>query len=509
MEKKVNPYLIALTVMIPTFMVLMDTSIVSVALPYIAGPLSVTTDDAAWTLTVYIAASAIILPVTGFFSQKFGRKKFFLAMVVGFTTTSFLCGIAPNLDLLLLFRALQGFSGGTLMPLSQAILMESFPLEKRTQAMSIFSIGVMFGPILGPFLGGYIVNNYSWRWMFLINVPFGVLAVIMIILFIFDPDYAKAKKELKIDYLALLFLTIGIGSLQTLLDRGQEDNWFNSNFIVILSLLSFFFISMFLIRNYFSDKPFVRFSLLKDRNYAIGTIAMFFLGFTFFVTVTLLPDLVQTLLSYDAYTAGLIMMPGGIASLIVSIFLGRLYSRINLKMAIFFGTLIIFYSLFFMEQINLSASPEYITLGRILIGFGLPLVFIPINVLAFVFLKNEDMNEASSVLNFARSIGGSFGISFVIDTLITRRETFHRDTLVSHFSQSSQIFNTSFGHLREYLVTRGFSFPDTYKVSIAMLNNTLNTQSLVISYQDAFHIMMWVSLIFLILLIFIKQRFKT
>jgi DHA2 family multidrug resistance protein len=166
MEKKVNPYLIALTVMIPTFMVLMDTSIVSVALPYIAGPLSVTTDDAAWTLTVYIAASAIILPVTGFFSQKFGRKKFFLAMVVGFTTTSFLCGIAPNLDLLLLFRALQGFSGGTLMPLSQAILMESFPLEKRTQAMSIFSIGVMFGPILGPFLGGYIVNNYSWRCVF-------------------------------------------------------------------------------------------------------------------------------------------------------------------------------------------------------------------------------------------------------------------------------------------------------------------------------------------------------
>ncbi|MGE4546177.1 MAG: DHA2 family efflux MFS transporter permease subunit [Desulfurella sp.] len=508
MEKKVNPYLIALTVMIPTFMVLMDTSIVSVALPYIAGPLSVTTDDAAWTLTVYIAASAIILPVTGFFSQKFGRKKFFLAMVVGFTTTSFLCGIAPNLDLLLLFRALQGFSGGTLMPLSQAILMESFPLEKRTQAMSIFSIGVMFGPILGPFLGGYIVNNYSWRWMFLINVPFGVLAVIMIILFIFDPDYAKAKKELKIDYLALLFLTIGIGSLQTLLDRGQEDNWFNSNFIVILSLLSFFFISMFLIRNYFSGKPFVRFSLLKDRNYAIGTIAMFFLGFTFFVTVTLLPDLVQTLLNYDAYTAGLIMMPGGIASLIVSIFLGRLYSRINLKIAIFFGTLIIFYALFFMEQINLTASGQYITLGRVLIGFGLPLVFIPINVLAFVFLKNEDMNEASSVLNFARSIGGSFGISFVIDTLITRREAFHRDTLVAHFSQSNQIFNTLFGHLREYLVTRGFSFPDTYKVGMAMLNNTLNKQSLVISYQDAFHIMMWISLIFLILLVFIKQKLK-
>lgn len=506
MEKKINPYLIAITVMIPTFMVLMDTSIVSVALPYIAGPLSVTTDDAAWTLTVYIAANAIILPVTGFFSQKFGRKKFFLAMVTGFTVTSFLCGLAPSLDFLLLFRALQGFSGGTLMPLSQAILMESFPPEKRTQAMSIFSIGVMFGPILGPFLGGYIVNNYVWRWMFLINVPFGILAVLMIILFIFDPVYAKAKRNLKIDYVALIFLTIGIGSLQTLLDRGQEDNWFNSNFIVALSILSFFFISMFLIKNYFSDKPFIRIFLLKDKNYAMGTIAMFFLGFTFFVTVTLLPDLVQTFLKYDAYTAGLIMMPGGIASLIVSVILGRLYSKINLKISIFFGTLIVFYSLYFMEQINLAASPFYITLGRVLIGFGLPLVFIPINVLAFAFLKNEDMNEASSVLNFARSIGGSFGISFVIDTLITRREAFHRDVLVSHISQSSIIFNNLLNHLKQYLVTRGLSAPDTYKTAIAIINNILNVQSSIIAYQDAFHIMMWSSLIFLILLIFIKQR---
>lgn len=506
MENKVNPYVVALTVMIPTFMVLMDTSIVSVALPYIAGPLSVTTDDAAWTLTVYIAASAIILPVTGFLSQKFGRKNFFIAMVAAFTVSSFLCGTAPDLDSLLIFRAAQGFSGGTLMPLSQAILMESFPVEKRTQAMSIFAIGVMFGPILGPYLGGYIVNNFSWRWMFLINVPFGVLAVIMIALFIFDPEYAKAKKDLKIDYLALVFLTIGIGSLQTMLDRGQENNWFNSNFIVILALLSFFFVSMFLIRNYFSDKPFIRLSLLKDTNYAMGAVYMFFLGFTFFVTVTILPDLAQTLLGYDAYTSGLIMMPGGLASLVIAIFLGRLHSRINLKVFIFLGTIITFYSLYFMEQMNLTTSPEYITLGRIFIGFGLPLMFIPVNVLAFQFLRKEDMNEASSVLNFMRSIGGSFGISFVIDTFLVRRWTFHRDALVSHISQSSIIFGNFLESLRHYLVGQGFSFFDSYRVSMDIINKILNSQSLTQVYQEAFRLMMWMSLVFLLLLPWIKTR---
>ncbi|MGC8791703.1 MAG: DHA2 family efflux MFS transporter permease subunit [Desulfurella sp.] len=504
-QQKVNPYLIALTVMIPTFMVLMDTSIVSVALPYIAGPLSVTPDDAAWTLTVYIAANAIILPVTGFFSQKFGRKKFFLFNVIAFTVSSFLCGIAPNLDLLLIFRALQGFSGGTLQPLSQAILMESFPIEKRTQAMSIFSIGVVFAPILGPLLGGYIVNNYDWRWMFLINVPFGILSTIMIILFIFDPDYAKAKKELKIDYTALSFLVLGIGSLQTMLDRGQEYDWFNSNFIVVLGLMSFFFISMFLIKNYFSKTPLIRMYLLKDKNYAFSAIAMFFLGFLFFTTVALLPNLVQTLLKYDAYTAGLIMMPGGIASLVVIVILGRFSTKINQKIAIFIGSLIVFYALYLMEQINLSASPYFITLGRVIIGFGLPLIFIPINVLAFNFLKKEDINEASSVINFTRNIGGSFGISFMIDTLVQRRWEFHRDTLVSHINSANPIFNSLFEKIRLYLVDRGFSFADSYHKAIALANNTLNAQSLIMSYQDAFHVMMWISLIFIVFLPFIKR----
>ena len=509
-DKKVHPYLIAFTVMLPTFMVLMDTSIVSVALRYIAGPLSVTADDAAWTLTVYLAANAIALPLTGFLSQKFGRKNFFLFNTIVFTISSFLCGIAPNLDLLLLFRTIQGFSGGALQPLSQAILMESFPIEQRTKAMTIFAVGVIFAPILGPLLGGYIVNNYSWRWMFLINVPFGLIATIMILMFVFDPSYAKAKRALKIDYVALSFLVIGLGSLQVMLDRGQEYNWFNSNFIIVLGLLSFFFISVFLIRTFFSKTPFIRLKLLRDRNYASAAIAMFFLGFLFFVTVALLPNFVQTFLGYDAYTAGLIMMPGGIASLIVLLFLNRLSHKVSPKISISFGALIIFYSLYLMQQLNLTASPYFVTLGRIMIGFGLPFVFIPINVVAFNFLKKEDFNEASSVINFTRNIGGSFGISFMIDTLIQRRYAFHRDALVSHINPANPIFNSMFEKMRHFLVAKGgLSFVNSYHAAIALANKTLDGQSLIIAYQDAFHVMMWSSLIFLPIVLFIKSVKKS
>jgi DHA2 family multidrug resistance protein len=509
-ERKIHPYLIAITVMLPTFMVLMDTSIVSVALRYIAGPLSVTPDDAAWTLTVYLAANAIILPITGFLSQKFGRKNFFLFNVIGFTISSFLCGIAPNLDLLLLFRTIQGATGGALQPLSQAILMESFPIEKRTKAMAIFAVGVIFAPILGPLLGGYIVNNYSWRWMFLINVPFGILATIMILMLIFDPDYAKAKKFLKIDYLALSFLIIGIGSFQVMLDRGQEYNWLNSNFIVALAILSFFFVLMFLIRTFYSKNPFIRLKLLKDSNYASAAIAMFFLGFIFFVTVALLPNFVQTFLGYDAYTAGLIMMPGGIASLIVLLFLNRFSHQVDHKMSIFIGSIIVFYSLYLMQQLNLTASPYFVTLGRVMIGFGLPFIFIPINVVAFNFLKKEDFNEASSVINFTRNIGGSIGISFMIDTLIERRFIFHRDALVSHLSPTNPIFNNMFDKMRHFLVsTGGISFVNTYHAAIALANKTLTGQSLIMAYQDAFHIMMWSSLIFIPLLLGIKKIKKS
>ncbi|WP_291493346.1 DHA2 family efflux MFS transporter permease subunit [Desulfurella sp.] len=506
-DKKVNPYIIALTVMLPTFMVLMDTSIVTVALSYMAGPLSVTTDDATWTLTVYLAASGIILPITGFLGNKFGRKNYFLISIIGFTVSSFLCGIAPTLDLLLLFRAIQGFAGGGLQPISQAILMESFPLEKRAQAMSIFSIGVIFAPILGPVIGGWIVDSYSWRWMFLINVPFGILATIMTLMFIFDPPYAKANKTLKLDYVALSFIAIGIGALQVMLDRGQEDDWFNSNFIVILALLSFFFISMFLIKNYFSDKPIIRMSLLKDRNYAIATLAMFFLGFLFFVTLTLLPELMQTLMNYDAYKSGLIMMPGGIASLITVIFIGRVSKKIGFKTLIIFGVIIGLYALYLMEQINLTASPYFLLLGRVLIGFGLPLIFIPINVVAFIFLKNEDMGEASGVLNFARSIGGSFGISLMASTMLAHREALHRDALVSNITFSNPIFQNYLHTLSSYLFTYGgFNPAIAYNKAIGLINNTINAQSTIMAFQDDFHLMMCIILVFLIFLPFIKTK---
>jgi len=360
---------------------------------------------------------------------------------------------------------------------------------------------------LGPVIGGWIVDSYSWRWMFLINVPFGILATIMTLMFIFDPPYAKANKILKMDYMALSFIAIGIGALQIMLDRGQEDDWFNSNFIVILGLLSFFFISMFLIKNYFSDKPIIRMSLLKDRNYLIATIAMFFLGFLFFVTLTLLPELMQTLMNYDAYKSGLIMMPGGIASLITVIFIGKVSKKISFKTLIFFGVVIGFYALHLMEQINLTASPYFLLLGRIFIGFGLPLIFIPINVVAFIYLKNEDMGEASGILNFTRSIGGSFGISLMASVMLNRREAFQRDALVQNISATNPVFLHYLNTLQNYLFTYiGFDPSMAYHKAMGLINNTINTQSAIMAFQDDFHIMMWVILIFLFFLPFIRTK---
>ncbi|OSS42936.1 Inner membrane component of tripartite multidrug resistance system [Desulfurella amilsii] len=505
MQQKVNPYIIALTVMLATFMEVLDTSVANVALPHIAGSLSVTVTDSTWVLTSYLAANAIILPITGWLSQKIGRKRYFIGSIVLFTLSSALCGLSFDFYFLLVARALQGFAGGGLQPVSQAILMESFPEKKRGMAMSIFSIGVIFAPILGPVIGGWLTDQYSWRWVFYINLPVGILATILTMILVEDPPYAKANSKLKIDYLALSFIFIGIASLQIMLDQGQNKDWLNSNLIVVLALSAFFFISMFIIKNAFSNEPIIKFSLFKDLNYSIGVFLMFMTGFVLYSSLALLPILLQTLMGYDALKAGLVIAPGGIASLIIAPIIGKVSNKINVKVLAGLGILLVAYSLDLMSEFNLTASFDVFAWARIVMGFGLPLMFIPINLVAYKFLKKEDMGDASGVINFARNIGGSIGISFAA-TMLQRREIFQRDALVHNFTQSSIIFQNFLDNTRQYLVTRGFSFSDSYHAAIDIMNNLLSAQSSIIGYQDVFQIIIYFTLPLFILILFIRTK---
>ncbi len=502
-----NPYILAMVVMLATFMEILDTSVANVALPHIAGSLSVTVEDSTWVLTTYLASNAIILPITGWLSSKFGRKRYFLGSMFLFTVASLLSGIAPTLTFLLLARTLQGLAGGGLQPVSQAILMESFPEEKRGVANAIFGVGVIFAPILGPVIGGWLTDNMSWRWVFFINLPVGIIALILTYILLMDPPYARANPKLRIDYLALSFIAIGVGSLQIFLDQGQNKDWFNSNMIVILALMAFLFISLFIIKNYFSDEPIIDFSLFKERNYAIGVVLMFFTGFALYGSLMLLPILVQTLMGYTAYKSGLLIAPGGIASLIVMPIAGILSDRVDNRVIVVSSVVIMSYSLYLMEQFNLTASFWIFEWARIVMGFGLPLMFVSINVIAYLYLENRDMGNASGVINFARNIGGSVGIS-VATTILQRRMTFHRVRLVHNFSQTSHIFHVYLNGFREYLVGRGYSYPDSFHTGIALVNGLLNRNSLIMAFQDDFHFMIFSMIPLFMLAFFIKVRRK-
>ncbi|HOI15200.1 MAG TPA: DHA2 family efflux MFS transporter permease subunit, partial [Geobacteraceae bacterium] len=307
----VNKWLITLTVMIPAFMEIVDTSIANVALPHMQGNLNAGTDEVTWVLTSYLISNAVIMPMTGWLARMFGRKRFLISCIIMFTFSSFLCGMAPNLGALVFFRILQGAAGGALIPMSQAIMMESFPPQEGGMAMAIFGIGAMFGPVVGPTLGGWITDNMSWRWIFYINIPVGVIAVLMAKYFIFDPSYLKRHKA-SIDYWGLALLTLGIGSLQVVLDKGQQDDWFNSSFIITFSIVSVVSLILFVYAELKHEHPIVNLRLFKDPAFASGNFIMFMVGFCLYGSVVMLPLFLQTMMGYSATDAGLVMAPGGV-----------------------------------------------------------------------------------------------------------------------------------------------------------------------------------------------------
>jgi len=480
-----DKWLIALTVMLPTLMVIIDTSVVNVSLDHIRGSLSAGIDEATWSITSYLAANAIIIPMTGWLSRLFGRKRYLIFSVALFAVSSLLCGLAWNIQSLVFFRVLQGFAGGALQPISQSILLETFPPYQHGTAMAIFGAGIMFGPIIGPLLGGWITDNWSWHWIFFINIPIGIISILMSLVFIIDPSYMKGVK-MKIDYWGLLLLAVGIGALQMVLDRGQREDWFSSGFITWLTMISVVFLIVFVIVEIFAEHPIVNLRAFRNFSFSLGNVVIFFVLVNLFGSIVLLPIYLQTLMGYTATLAGLLLGPGGIATLIAMPVAGKLVSRVNPKGLIAFGIIMTGYSTLLMSRFNLAADFSSILWPRVLMGVSMAFIFVPLTTLTLSSIRKEEMANATSIFNLVRNLGGSFGVAFVT-TLLTRRAQFHQSRLVDHLTPYDTGYNWIISQGAPTLKQAGID--PSGPGGLGIIYEKLLRQSMMMSFNDVFHIL--------------------
>jgi DHA2 family multidrug resistance protein len=428
-----NPWLIAAAVMMATFMEVLDTSVANVSLPHIAGNLSVTTNESTWVLTSYLVSNAIVLPITGWLGIRFGRKNLLVICVSIFTIASILCGMAPTLPFLVVARILQGVGGGAMQPIAQAVLLESFPPAKRGIAMATYGMGVIVAPILGPTLGGWITDNYSWRWIFYINVPVGIAAVLMAEAFIEDPPYIKNAKIERVDAMGFGFLAVWLGTLQVILDKGQQEDWFASRWITWFAVLSVACFLAFLIRELRTGHPIVNLRILKNRNFVAGTILITCLGGVLYGTTAALPIFLQTMMGYPALQSGYALSPRGIGALITTFIVGRLIGKVPNRVLIAIGFVLLAISSFWLGHINLQISVWSIVWPSVLNGIAISFIFVALTTSAMGHLRQEQMGNAAGIYNLMRNLGGSFGIAGVT-TLVSRRAQVHQAIMVSHMT---------------------------------------------------------------------------
>ncbi len=429
-QRAVNPWIVAIAVMFATFMEVLDTTIANVSLPHIAGNLSATIDESTWVLTSYLVANAIILPLTGWLASTFGRKRLLMASVTGFTLSSLLCGLAPNLPLLVIFRLLQGATGGAMQPLSQAVLLEAFPPHQRGKAMGFWGLGIVVAPILGPVLGGWLTDSYSWRWVFYINLPVGIVSLVMTRLYVFDPPYLR-RETTTVDYWGIGLLALWVGSLQLALDLGQQRDWFSSPFITLLVVLSAGGIVAFLMRELMAAEPVIDLRVFKLRSYSTGVFLMTSLGFVLYGSLVLLPIMLQTLLGYSSLEAGIAMAPRGLGSLIGMPAVGMLIGRIDPRKMVATGLVVGAGTLLWLGHLNLGAGYWDIFWPQFLQGVGLSMVFVPLTTISMDPVPQERIGNATSLFNLMRNLGGSIGIA-VTGTLLARKQQVYINVLGEH-----------------------------------------------------------------------------
>jgi MFS transporter, DHA2 family, multidrug resistance protein len=498
----VNPWIIAIVVTMATFMEVLDTSIANVALPHIAGNLSAGTDESTWILTSYLVSNAIVLPLSGWISSIVGRKRFYMSCVAIFTVSSFLCGIAPNLGMLIFFRVLQGAGGGGLQPSEQSILADTFPPAKRGMAFAVYGLAVVMAPAIGPTLGGWITDNYTWRWIFLVNIPVGIISLLLTSRLIQDPPHQVRKKfsEMRIDYMGLGFLALGLGTLQIVLDKGQRDDWFGSNFILSLTIISVLSLLFTIFWEWRHKDPIIDLHLFKDRTFAAANIMMFMVGFTLLSSTLLLPQFTQTLLGYTAERAGEALTPGGFTLVILMPLVGFLLTRYDPRRLMVFGFLAVSSSLFYMTRFDLTVDFHTLILARMVQAGGLGFLFVPINTVAYSYLPREKNNAASGLINLSRNIGGSVGISLVT-TMLARRSQDHQVYLSGHLAASNPNMQRTLQGTASALQAHGYAPADAMHRAYAIMQNTIFRQADMLAYIDNFW-MLGVGILFMVPLVF-------
>jgi DHA2 family multidrug resistance protein len=503
--RNINPWLIAVSVMFATFMEVLDTTVVNVSLPHIAGSLSSTIDEATWALTSYLVANAIILPMTGWLASVFGRKNLLLWATGGFTIASFLCGIAPNLELLIVFRILQGATGGVLQPLSQAVLLESFAPQDRGKAMAFWGLGIVVAPILGPVVGGWLTDTYSWRWVFYINLPVGLASIVMTRLFVFDPPYIQAQKR-GIDYWGIGLLVLGIGALQIVLDKGQEDDWFSSPFILTLAIVSAVALVSLLVHEFFAEEPVIDLRVFKERSYAVGVFMMTMVGFVLYGSMVLLPIMLQTLLGYPSMQAGIAMAPRGMGSFLAMPIVGILTSKVDTRKLLATGLAIGGITMLWLGQLNLQAGYWDIFWPQFVQGSGMALMFVPLTTVAMASISREKMGNATSLFNLMRNIGGSIGIA-VTGTMLARQRQSFSQVLGEHVSPFDQMTQNMLAQARAAFIAAGADVVTATERAYAVINGMLARQATMVSFVTLFR-MLGVLFLCLIPLVLIMRRPK-
>jgi MFS transporter, DHA2 family, multidrug resistance protein len=507
-KPKFNPWLIAVVVALGAFMEVLDTSIANVALPYMAGSLAASNDQSTWVLTSYLVSNAIVLPISGWIAVRFGRKRFFMSCLAIFTVSSLLCGIAPNLGFLLLFRVLQGAGGGGLQPMAQAILADTFPPHQRGLAFALYGITAVMAPTIGPTLGGWITFNYSWRWIFYINVPVGIVTWLLVRRFVEDPPYLGRLKRagVKLDYIGIALLAVGVGALQILLDKGQEDDWFGSNFITTLVIVSSVCLISLVIWEWFQKAPIVDVRLFTAFNFASANVMMFMLGILLFSSLVLMPQFLQTLLGYTSELAGLALSAGGLILLFEMPLIGQLSRKIHARRLIAFGWLALSVAMLYStRRIDLQMSFTAATWLRIAQVIGLGFLFVPINLAAYVGIAPEKNNAVAGIVNFMRNMGSSVGTSLVT-TVIARRSQFHQLRLIEQTRIDNPNFANTVQGLTQHFARAGLSRHEASATAYASIYRSLQGQAASLAYIDTFMVLSVCAAVMFFVSFFLKKN---
>jgi DHA2 family multidrug resistance protein len=492
-----NPWLIAFIVALASFMEVLDTTIANVALPYIAGGMGVSEDEASWVVTTYLVANAIILTASSYLARRLGRKTFFLICLGIFTLSSLLSGFAPNLNALLLFRIMQGVGGGGMVPVAQSILADAFPPAKRGQAFAVFGVAVVVAPVVGPTLGGWLSDNFSWQWCFLINVPVGVLAMAAISIILPEPATARAKgetqQEHRFDVIGFMLVATFLGALEVVLDRGLEDDWFASPFIVTFAVISAFAFVLMIPWGLTRENPIIDLRMVASRQFGACFLVMLATGAILLATTQFLPQLVQQDFGYTATWAGLVLSPGGVVTMAMMFVVGRLAAKVQPKYLIIAGAVVIALSMYSMTNVYGDLGFWFMARSRMLLGIGLPLIFVPIMAASYDGIPPAKTDQASALINAARNTGGSIGVS-IVSNVLTHREQFHQSRLVEQVVPSSNQYQDTLQQITNYFAAHGFSLAQAHDQAVQWIGVQVQTQASFLSYVDAFWVLMLIAL---------------